>query len=101
MNDTSCEGLRAIAKDLQCDPEIMLALVKTWGPHNDPVLVIVPTNHDRQTTRRLRAKVSRVAPAGWTFQSHRPQPILGRVRGRRRVIGFHAPYWKFVFDESR
>lgn len=93
-------ALDSLAATLRENPEIMLALVKPWGPDKGPVLVVVPKEHRRHTTRRLRAIVARIAP-GRTFATLRPQPVLGRVRGQRRVVGFSAPYWKFVFDADR
>lgn len=91
------EEIRAICETLAQDPLIKTAVVDDWGRFGNFQIMVVPVNHDRKTTTRIRGAVLRaIRQTGATLRSLFGPDLIRSKRGR--PARYSRSFWMVDLD---
>lgn len=101
-SDDQIAAVKGMCAELVSDhPDLVAdAWVNDWGRFGNFDIFVIPVNHDRHTTKRLKAVVHKVMPERAHLREYfSPDPIYRSTSsGRRELERYSRKWWSFDID---
>lgn len=97
------EAMRELCTSLKDSPGIDSAHVDDWGRYGNFTVMVIPSEHTRSTSVRLRALVRKLLPSGAAIRQMFPPDAIREHRcgTGTRVVGYTHDFWTFDIDYQR
>lgn len=100
--DEHVDAIKTLCEKLSADPMIKSAEINDWGRFSNFDVHIVPMEHNRHTTRKLKAAVKKaLAGTGAHLRDVFPPTAEYRwcsVNRKNELIGYDRCFWAFDID---